>query len=140
MKFWIICGSTLTTLGAEPRVQESDMVERAAGGFRAVHVKNLIGTVPGTHNTGTVLLVAHYDSAKTSKGAADDGAGVAVLLETLSALKAGAPPRNDIIFLFTDSEELGTKGAQAFRTDPAAKNVSVVLNFDARGSGGRHHV
>ena len=128
--------STLTTLGAEPRVQESDMVERAAGGFRAVHVKNLIGTVPGTHNTGTVLLVAHYDSAKTSKGAADDGAGVAVLLETLSALKAGAPPRNDIIFLFTDSEELGTKGAQAFRTDPAAKNVSVVLNFDARGSGG----
>ena len=38
-------------------------------------------------------------------GAADDGSGVAALLETARALRSGPPPRNDVIFLFTDGEE-----------------------------------
>ena len=47
-------------------------------------------------------------------GAADDGSGVAALLETARALRAGPPPRNDVIFLFTDGEERGLLGSQAF--------------------------
>jgi hypothetical protein len=45
------------------------------------------------------MLVAHYDSVPRGPGASDDGHGVAVLLETLRALKSAAPLRNDVIFL-----------------------------------------
>jgi len=127
----------LTKLGAHPRVQEALVLERRPAGYRLVQVRNVIGTMAGSRNSRAVVLVAHYDSAWSSPGAADDGAGVATLLETLSALRASSPLRNDVIFLFTDAEELGLKGAQAFvRSDPAANNVGAVLNFEARGSSG----
>ena len=61
--------------------------------------------------------------------------GVAALLETARALRSGPPPRNDVIFLFTDGEERGLLGAQAFlRDDPWAYAAGVVLNFDSPGS------
>ena len=82
-----------------------------------------------------MLLVAHYDSVPTAAGAADDGSGVAALLETARALRSGPPPRNDIIFLFTDGEERGLLGSQAFlQDDPWAYAAGVVLNFDSPGS------
>jgi Zn-dependent M28 family amino/carboxypeptidase len=36
------------------------------------------------------------------------------MLETLHILKADSQLRNDVIFLFTDAEEFGLLGAQAF--------------------------
>jgi len=60
---------------------------------------------------------------------------VAVLLETLRALRTGAPPRNDVVFLFTDGEEPGLLGAKAF-VDAHAATVGMALNFEARGSSG----
>jgi len=87
-----------------------------------------------------VLLVAHYDSVPTGPGANDDGVGVATLLETARALTASAPLQNDVIFLFTDSEETGLLGAQAFVTEHLwAKEVEVVLNFEGRGNGGLNY-
>jgi hypothetical protein len=47
----------------------------------------------------------------TGPGASDDGSGVAALLETARALAIGTPLRNDVIFLFTDAEEVGLLGA-----------------------------
>ncbi|CAM5724884.1 hypothetical protein STENM223S_05276 [Streptomyces tendae] len=38
---------------------------------------------------------------------------VSVLLETARALREGPPPRNDVLFVFTDAEESGLLGAQA---------------------------
>jgi MFS family permease len=62
---------------------------------------------------------------------------VAALLETLRALKESAPLKNDVILLFTDGEETGLLGAQAFvREHPWAKDAGVVLNFEARGNSG----
>jgi hypothetical protein len=82
-----------------------------------------------------VLLVAHYDSVSTAPGAADDGGGVAALLEAARALCAGPQPRNDIIFLFTDGEERGLLGSQAFLEGGRwAEAAGVVLNFDSAGS------
>ena len=85
-----------------------------------------------------VLLTAHYDSVSTGPGANDDGVGVATLLETARALGAsGEHLRNDVVFLFTDSEETGLLGARAFVAEhPWAKDVEVALNFEARGNGG----
>ena len=43
-----------------------------------------------------------------------------------------------VMALFTDGEEPGLLGAAAFATqDPRARNVGVVVNLEARGSGGR---
>ena len=54
------------------------------------------------------------------------------MLETLRALSAGQPLRNDLIFLFTDGEELGWKGAYLIQAHPEAKNeVGALLVFDA---------
>jgi hypothetical protein len=99
-----------------------------------VAVRNLLARKPGSDNTKAVLLAAHYDSAVTSHGAADDGAGVAALLETARALSAGPPLRNDVLFLFTDAEVAGLFGAKAFREQHALLgSIGAVLNFEARG-------
>lgn len=82
-------------------------------------------------------MAAHYDTVPNSPGASDDGAGVVTLLETLRALKAGPPLKNDVIFLFTDGEEVGLLGARAFVAEhPWARDVALALNFDARGNRG----
>jgi hypothetical protein len=101
-------------------------------------VENVVARWKGTSAGGkSLVLVAHYDSVPAAPGAGDDGAGVAALLETLRALKAGEKPRNNIIFLFTDGEELGLLGASAFAAEhPWAKEIGVVLNFDGRGNRG----
>ena len=60
------------------------------------------------------------------------------ILETLRAyILNGKKPKNDIIVLFTDAEEVGLDGARLFvNNHPWAKNVGIALNFEARGSGG----
>jgi hypothetical protein len=83
------------------------------------------------------MFCAHYDSVSWGPGAADNGSGVAAMLETCRAIKAGPPLMNDIILLFTDGEEQGLLGAQAFLRDhPRAKEVGLMLNFEARGTRG----
>ena len=124
----------LRALGLTPRVQRVDVVS-AEDGRVAGTVRNVIVRLPGTAPSRTVLLVCHYDSVPVAPGAADDGSGVATLLETAQALGAGPRPRNDVVFLFTDGEERGLLGARAFlRDDPLARGVGVVLNFDSPGS------
>ncbi|HEV2764480.1 MAG TPA: M28 family peptidase, partial [Pyrinomonadaceae bacterium] len=52
-------------------------------------------------------------------------------------LKASAPLKNDVIFLFTDGEEMGLLGAEAFVAEhPSVRDVGLVLNFEARGTCG----
>ena len=129
----------LAALGLQPEVQEEVVVNALRGdNIRAAAVNNVVARLKGTGGGGkALLLAAHYDTVPTSPGASDDGAAVAMLLETLRALKAGAPPRNDIIFLFTDAEEVGLLGAKAFAdAHPWAGDVGLVLNFEARGAGG----
>src|SRR5690606_40095868 len=54
-----------------------------------------------------------------------------------SLLKSGEKPKNDIIVLFSDAEELGLLGANLFVSKHRwSKDVGLVLNFEARGSGG----
>lgn len=120
-----------TALGESPVGSQTDGV--AALGW----VRNVVAVLPGEDATGRVFVVAHYDSAPNSPGASDDGAAVAAILETARALRTGAPLRNDVVFLFTDGEEPGLLGAEAFvRTHPLARDGGVVLNWEASGSHG----
>ncbi len=128
--------SQLTTLGVTPELQRTTGVTpryEVAG-----TVENIVARLKGTSGgADAVALVAHYDSVPAGPGAADDGAGVAALLETLRALRGGPPLRNDILFVITDGEEDGLLGASAFVAEnAAAKDVRVVVNFEARGNAG----
>ena len=101
-------------------------------------------TVSGTD----LMLVAHYDSRYSqpmprdtvwSYGAADDGYGVGVILETMSlALKNRAEWKQGIKVLFTDAEEPGMKGMKAIweNNREVFDNVGLVLNVEARGTWG----
>ena len=124
--------------GLTPAVQKTVVIRPTnRPPFHAGTVENVMVRVPGTSNSKAVVLVGHYDSVPTSLGASDDGAAVAALLETLRALRAGQPLKNDVIFLFSDAEEIGLMGARSFVNEhPWAKDIGVVLNFEARGSEG----
>jgi Peptidase family M28 len=130
----------LASLGWRTEVQET--VGRfdfgGDGTQNMAAVANVIATKPGSDATGTVLLTAHYDTVAGSLGAADDGIGVGVLLETARALNRAGALRNDVVILLTDAEESsGLHGAEAFLRERAeALGHTVVLNHEARGASG----
>ncbi|HEX8174595.1 MAG TPA: M28 family metallopeptidase [Pyrinomonadaceae bacterium] len=128
----------LRSLGVDTEVQETTTVNQAWGNpFVAGTIHNVVSILKGKESGKSLLIVGHYDSVPTGPGACDDGSAVATMLETLRALKIGEPLKNDVIFLFTDGEEVGLLGARAFvEQHPWAKNVGLVLNFDARGNDG----
>jgi hypothetical protein len=125
-------------LRAETQAAEAVTPQRASGGpASAGRVENVVARLPGAESTRALMLAVHYDSVPTAPGASDDGAGVAALLETLRALRAGPPLRNDLVLVFTDGEELGLLGAEAFAAaHPWMRDVGLVLSFEARGAGG----
>lgn len=103
----------------------------------AAHVRNVVARRAGTAGGPALMLMAHYDSRELAPGASDDGYGVATLLETARALATSPPLRHDLVLLFTEGEEQGLMGARAFFAEnPAARDVGLVLNFEARGDGG----
>jgi hypothetical protein len=130
----------LSALGFEPEVQKTIAAHYffVDGFAEAGTPENVLARLEGTADGAKAfLLMAHYDSVSTAPGAGDDGAGVAAMLETSRALKAGPPLKNDVIFLFTDGEERGLLGARAFvESHPWAEDVGVVLNLEARGNTG----
>nr|WP_315197790.1 M28 family peptidase [uncultured Flavobacterium sp.] len=127
----------LQKLGLETTVQEGFTLSDWGN---LVKSKNIMCRIEGSTNGKALLLLSHYDSAphSFSHGASDDASGVATILEGVRAfLNAKTKNQNDIIILFTDAEELGLNGAALFVTQHQwAKDVGLVLNFEARGSSG----
>ncbi len=126
-------------LGLTPEVQATTSVLRFAGSpsLSVASVQNVLVRLPGADSTGAIALDAHYDGGAQGPAAADCGSGVVTLLETLRALRAGPPLRNDIILVFSDAEEMGDLGAHAFATQhPWMGDVRLALNYEAMGAGG----
>jgi hypothetical protein len=100
---------------------------------------NVVGLLPGQDpHLPALLLMAHHDTVWGSPGAADDSMGVATILETLRTISAQGRPVRDVVVLFTDAEELGLDGAQAFFAgNPLARRIGAVINLESRGAGGR---
>jgi hypothetical protein len=127
----------LRDLGLDPKVETATSTLGRAEIVRAATVRNLVARIPGTASSGTVVLTAHYDGREIARAAGDAGFGVVAILETVRALKAGTPPKNDILVLITDGEELGLLGARAFvRDNPAMSDVKAVVSLEMRGGGG----
>ena len=93
-----------------------------------------------------LLLVAHYDSRYSqpmpkqdtvwSYGAADDGYGVGIILESITqALKYRDNWKQGVKVLFTDAEEVGMKGMKAMwqNNREVFEDVGFMINIEARG-------
>ncbi len=129
--------SELQKLGLDPHIQkgfslnpESKTLDKPI---------NIVARIKGSEDGKALLLLTHYDSALVpSFGASDAGSGLVTILESVRAyLASGEKPKNDIIILFSDAEEIGLDGAKLFVNEhPWAKNIGLVLNFEARGSSG----
>jgi hypothetical protein len=126
----------LKAAGYEPEVQAIFQCDTAPRFPGCTAVENIVAVHKGTGDGKAVLASAHYDSVPAGPGVSDDGAGVAVVLELARAFTARTT-RNDIIFLLTDGEETGLRGARAFADHhPLMRRVGVVVNFEARGASG----
>ncbi len=99
-------------------------------------------------DTTYLMMVAHYDSRYSqpfardtvwSYGAADDGYGVGVILETVSELLEERENWNQgVKVLFTDAEEVGMMGMTAIWENDrhVFDNVGLMINVEARGPWG----
>jgi hypothetical protein len=129
--------SEFEKLGLQVEIQEQVAVNKKW--LAATKTKNILARIKGSGNGKAIMLLSHYDSnPHSSLGASDAGSGVVLILEGIRAyLAKNEIPKNDIIICITDAEELGLLGANAFvNHHPWAKDVALVLNFEARGSGG----
>jgi hypothetical protein len=127
----------LKALGLEPNVQTELAINNRRQKIIAGVVHNVIVRISGINASKALLLAAHYDSTHTGPGAADNGASVAAILETLRALKNLPSLQNDLICIFTDAEEAGLLGAEAFVAQhPWAKDIGLAFNFEYRGNQG----
>lgn len=128
--------SELKKMGLETSLQEG----YTAGDWGNLSkASNILARIKSSESGKALLLLSHYDSSPHSSfGASDAGSGVATILEGIRAFLASNPsPKNDIIILISDAEELGLNGADLFvKEHPWKKDVGLVLNFEARGSGG----
>ena len=125
----------LAAMGIEPVVQNTTGVgTRYASAGR---VYNVLARIPGLlppRPQGAVLISVHYDGVAAGPAASDDAAAVGAALETIRAIRSAPLLANDVIVLFADGEEAGLLGAAAFvREHPWARDVGVILNFEARG-------
>jgi len=86
----------LEELGLVPEIQSPKISDSPA--------RNVLTRLKGQDPPGkkALMLCAHYDSVPAGPGASDDASGVAVVLETLRALKAGPPLDRDVIVLFME--------------------------------------
>ncbi|MFW0163323.1 M20/M25/M40 family metallo-hydrolase [Actinomyces sp. SKVG-SVH-4(1)] len=136
---------------ADKRIFDDLSAEQQAT-LKDAKADTIVVDVPGK-SEHTMALMAHYDSATveadesghqhitdgTSLGAADDGYGVAAIVETLRALKAeGRQPENSLKIVITDGEEIGLIGARNEMRHHRAdyESVDLVLNLEARGTSG----
>jgi MFS family permease len=123
----------LSGMGVKPIVRDqlacNDLFKQR--GVSCARVRNVIAVL-GPQRGRALLLNAHYDSTPVGPGAADDGAGVATLLELGEILKQRQLKR-PVILLFNEGEELGLVGARAFLEDPLSRSVDSLINLEARG-------
>jgi hypothetical protein len=123
--------------GLSPRVSDEMVCSTIRHGrnVNCARVRNLVATI-GPAEGEHLLFVAHYDSVPVGPGAADDGIGIAAMLEVAEQLR-GQPLQRPITFLFNEGEESGLLGARAFLDrDPAAARVITLVNLEARGVDG----
>lgn len=109
--------------------------------------KNILGYLEGKKYPELYFVItAHYDhlggsSQRVYNGANDNASGVAAMLALMSHY-ASNPPAYSVLFMATDAEESGLRGAMYFvrNTPIQAENMVLNINIDMIGDGGRRNV
>ena len=98
---------------------------------------NAIGYLPGSDAAAPLLLLtAHLDhlgvepDGTVMRGANDDAAGTAAVLELARVLAAGKRPRRGILFVCYGSEEIGAFGSTWFAAHPPAPLDRIAANLE----------
>jgi Zn-dependent M28 family amino/carboxypeptidase len=118
----------LKAIGVEFHVEEFVQATRSGA--------NVVVTLPAGTKASSLLLGAHYDRVARGKGAIDNAASCAVLLELIEHLKANPLSNTSITVVFFDLEELGLLGSRAyFQTLSASALPMQAMNFDIFGYG-----
>jgi len=124
----------ITALGYTPEIRVHNACQSMGeGAIRCAFVQNVFFRA-GAGDGPALVLAAHYDSVDASPGFGDDGIGMAVWLEVAHLLKQETLQK-PVVFLFTDGEETGLLGAQAFvdNRESYGFEVSRIINLEARG-------
>jgi hypothetical protein len=142
----------LESMGGQVELHQYDSIVTTKRGvtytFDAVNVMAEFPPVNASADDTYLMFVAHYDSRYPnwmpegdvlSFGAADDGYGLGVTLETLANLLAVREDwKQGVKVLFTDAEEVGMLGmVEAWEKDRQLfDNVGLMINIEARGTYG----
>jgi len=109
----------LRALGVEPSI-ESFGEGRMSG-------QNIVVTLKGSESR-TIVIGAHYDRVNVGRGAVDNGAACAALIELVAAVRAAPLQRPTLQVVFFDREENGLVGSRAFFS--GARRVDYAVNMD----------
>ena len=107
---------------------------------------NVIAEIPGTDLKDEIVMIGgHLDGMPAGTGAADNAAGVAMVMEAIRILKTvGAKPRRTIRAALWGSHEIGRLGSKAYikktfynpdskTRHPAYEKLSIYFNSDYYG-------
>ncbi|HEX7945472.1 MAG TPA: M28 family peptidase [Phenylobacterium sp.] len=108
--------------------------------FKALKSHNVLARLPGAKRPDeTILYAAHWDAygigpadaqgSTIRPGAIDDAVGVAGVIETARAFKAGAPPDRTILFAAWTAEERGLLGSEYYAQAHEADLAKMVANY-----------
>tara|TARA_R110000850_G_scaffold277086_1_gene422305 strand:+ start:29433 stop:30380 length:948 start_codon:yes stop_codon:yes gene_type:complete len=100
---------------------------------------NVITTIKGTENPEKyIAITAHFDHTGIGKpiendsvynGADDNASGTAALMVMAKYFKEN-PPKNSLMFIALDAEEMGLQGAKYFVENKDDKNILFNINMD----------
>jgi len=124
-------------MGLETELMDATGLVAYPLSITAGRAQNILARMKGSQPGKTILVMSHYDSQPNTPGASDDGIGVAAMMESIRLLKSQPQPVNDILFLFTDLEECGLLGAEAFVNQyEELDSIALLMNLEARGNSG----
>lgn len=135
----------LTSIGGNPVIMSYDSIKFRFGGYYDIGNVYCSFEPENGNAESYIMMVAHLDSrffqivikdTVYSYGAADDGYGLGVILESVTqALKYRNDWKQGVKILFTDSEENELDGMKmAFSNNKEIfDNVGLIINVEARG-------
>lgn len=126
------------------RVDPDSIALYKQGVHRVLHLRNVLGMIPGVNRNEYVVVGAHFDHLgmdpnlagdQIYNGADDNASGISAVMQIANAfVQSGVQPQRNVIFAFWDGEEEGLLGSQYFVQNCSFINqVKGYLNFDMIG-------